>query len=649
MRSYEYAMTKTGHGSVPCCMPFYTAKEQNSLRNRKGPFSAVEILRELFNEDFKAALDMYVRAYPDDVKTAIGNKEAQNLRLVRIGEPRVADVYDSDIRHMAIELVIIGTVRADANGRRIDYIRPFNMNYLIDVIGKKCSAPSICAAASASNCGRPRVNGYLLPIMYEDDYPDTAYRMLKTYYPEALDEPTAIDGIELAHRMKLKVKHVRLPKGSDVRGLIYFSRATVTVLDDNDRFKALDVTPLTILLNTDLCPTPEMKNSTVVHECVHAYLDYRFFMLQSLSCEPYKACMGRSLSPRKYVRTNSPVEWMELQAEKLPAYILMEETNTRRYIEDLYDDCRWDRSAENVMRIVEKLAEKFGVSRSMAKYRMIELGFPEAEGVYCYVDGKRIPDYGCSDKWEEGITYSISRMEAAALLNRSDDFNDALHSGCYSYVEGHYCLNSPEYVSDTGRSKRLTEYARTHIDECCISFSAYGRYAKADYSKGIAARKTEVKDKYQTRHNFNSEPDTKERMLQNKQFQEDAMLWDRLKKELPNTFYKAVQFILDAKGISQDELAWRIGISRSAMQKWCKGKVTLTHIIALCIALDVRADIGEELVRIAGLAFRDIAEDRLFHAMLFETKDLSVERANDIMTQNGFARLLSKSGDESIT
>ena len=79
MRSYEYAMTKTGQGSVPCCMPFYTAEEQNSLRNRKGPFSAVEILREVFNEDFKAALDMYVRAYPDDVKTAIEIRRRRNL------------------------------------------------------------------------------------------------------------------------------------------------------------------------------------------------------------------------------------------------------------------------------------------------------------------------------------------------------------------------------------------------------------------------------------------------------------------------------------------------------------------------------------------------------------------------------------------
>ena len=43
---------------------------------------------------------------------------------------------------------------------------------------------------------------------------------------------------------------------------------------------------------------------------------------------------------------------------------------------------------------------------------------------------------------------------------------------------------------------------------------------------------------------------------------------------------------------------------------------------------------GEELVRIAGLAFKDTIEDGLLHAMLFEAKDLSVARSQEILKQN---------------
>ena len=87
--------------------------------------------------------------------------------------------------------------------------------------------------------------------------------------------------------MKLIVRTVRLPKGSDARGLIFFSDSRVKILDDNDNETEISAFPLTILLNTDLCPTGEIRNSTLVHECVHAYLDYRFFMLQSLGGKPY--------------------------------------------------------------------------------------------------------------------------------------------------------------------------------------------------------------------------------------------------------------------------------------------------------------------------------------------------------------------------
>lgn len=104
---------------------------------------------------------------------------------------------------------------------------------------------------------------------------------------------------------------------------------------------------------------------------------------------------------------------MELHASKLPAYILMEETRTYNAIEELYDDSGWDRSPANVMSIVEKLAAKFGVSKAMSKYRMIEVGFPEAEGVYCFENDKRIPDHGCSGNWKEGTTYSISFGESS--------------------------------------------------------------------------------------------------------------------------------------------------------------------------------------------------------------------------------------------
>ena len=72
---------------------------------------------------------------------------------------------------------------------------------------------------------------------------------------------------------------------------------------------------------------------------------------------------------------------------------------------------------------------------------------------------------------------------------------------------------------------------------------------------------------------------------------------------MPEGIGEAVQLILDEKGITQMELAMRLGVSRAAWRKWCAERMSLRHIVAICIALDLRADIGQELVRLAGIPF----------------------------------------------
>lgn len=106
-----------------------------------------------------------------------------------------------------------------------------------------------------------------------------------------------------------------------------------------------------------------------------------------------------------------------------------------------------------------------------------------------------------------------------------------------------------------------------------------------------------------------------------------------------NTNCLAYRYQFLSRADNHIDTAMRLGVSRAAVRKWCSERITLRHVVALCIALDVRADIGEELVSIAGLLFRRNDEDEMLHALLFETKDVDVARANEIMKQAGLPRL----------
>ena len=179
------------------------------------------------------------------------------------------------------------------------------------------------------------------------------------------------------------------------------------------------------------------------------------------------------------------------------------------------------------------------------------------------------------------------------------------------------------------------------------AFTVQGRYANTAYEDAQAARKKEVKDKYQSRHGFGAEPESKERLKENKTFAEDSQIWMKLRMRMPDGIGSAIQLILDEKGITQMELAMRMGVSRTAWRKWCAEKMSLRHIVAICIALDVRADIGMELVRLAGHSFLNNKEHNILLAMMYETKDLTVARANEILRQEKLAPL-TEGRDEEI-
>ena len=131
---------------------------------------------------------------------------------------------------------------------------------------------------------------------------------------------------------------------------------------------------------------------------------------------------------------------------------------------------------------------------------------------------------------------------------------------------------------------------------------------------------------------LDSEPESKERVIQNTLFAEDAAIWRELKHNLPDNFKDAVQCIIDRKGISQEKLAMRIGTTRSTLKGWFQSP-SLRHAVAISIALNLRADIGEELVRLSGHTFQATLEHDILHGMLYETASLTVARANDIMRQ----------------
>lgn len=364
MRRLRTVQTPCGNGMRYTTLPFYSAEEDHSLKNRTGPFTVVEILREVFREDFKAAAQFWLDCYPHDGERIIDGRGARKYTVVRMGEPKGESSLSQSFYQTCVDLVFCAVVRAEfpadtgeVVGEEKDYPCSIRMRYVLDMIGRFCSSPIIVLEENGhpdfiSRQNEAVANQYLLPVMKMDDYSTTAESILSFYYSDALKRPTAVDGRALARKVRLNVRRERFEADSSLRGVICFADKTIKTLDESGTPKDVIVRAGTIVVNQILCPTPEIENSTIVHECAHYYLDRHFFMLQALSGNPSYMAAGRSVSVKRYSSVNSPVDWMELQAEKLTAYILMEEGRTRELIEER----GFNLTPENMSWVMERLA-----------------------------------------------------------------------------------------------------------------------------------------------------------------------------------------------------------------------------------------------------------------------------------------------------
>lgn len=478
----------------------------------------------------------------------------------------------------------------------------------------------------------------LLPIMYEGDSDLVASKLLDIFFPEAKLYGTPVDADLIAERMKLHLVEKKVFGNYHDEGLFYFDSEDIQVEEDDGTVHTIIVNPCTIVINRNLINENLkhwrlVRKSTIMHECIHMFKDKYFFLLQHMNGgRPMVKYAARRKS--RYRHRNTEIGWMELQAEKMTAAVLMEKGLAMKAIKDQLDLHQGDRGPRYTSTTVSYLASKFQVSLSMARYRMVELGYPEAEGVFAYVDGERVPDYGCAGDWKKGLTYTIPRKDVLCLLE-DPAFRKAFQSGAYIYLEHHIVLDLPEYVQVNSQGKkRLTDYARTHIDECCLAFTVSGRYADGQYREGAAARGPLVtnEDEYPTRYIFQSEEGSAARVKEAMEALKLAKKWAEIKRNLPDDFREAVKYLIDVLDTTQEEIAFRLGIGQPAFSSGIgRAIIPLNNIVGICIAMELPYMISEVLIRLGGCSLRNKETDHLYEFMLGQSGSITVEDCNNML------------------
>lgn len=321
----------------------------------------------------------------------------------------------------------------------------------------------------------------LVPSVTEEDLEKMATHFLREFYPEALQKPMALDPYVLAERMGLTIMEQRIDREMRVYGQIYFQKSVAEFYDDEeDKTTRRIVSQGTIVVDgmANFHRDMESDHSTIVHECVHwRYHRKRFMFEQKVrgkDATAMRCCEdGTVLNARDRLTRE-----MELQANMVTPRIQMPRKMFEKMAKEVIG---WqirrsgDTLCDAMPEVIGMLAKIFDVSKMAAKQRLVDVGYAEAQGALVEVNGRTVPPH----KWRKGAlaeneTFTIPFMEAVRIFCENKAFCEAARN--HVYIDGHFVLNDPRYVMRNGADEiRLTDYARWHMDECCLVFTFAGQ------------------------------------------------------------------------------------------------------------------------------------------------------------------------------
>lgn len=451
----------------------------------------------------------------------------------------------------------------------------------------------------------------LVPVMYAKDYEDIAEQFLRDVYPKALVNNTPPDPRDIASRLGLTVMERSITDDCSTFGQIYF-RDTDTELynKEEQKMEPVHIPAKTIVVDPDTYFLYNLGrvNNTIIHECVHWHFHRKAFELDRL-CNKETSMIGcKVIGGVSYMRSSSDIGKMESQANALTPRIQMplspfKVAATRRQHEIM--NAMGKKDIIDVMEpLIERLADDFGVSKLAAKIRLLQAGYREAIGTFNYVDGHYVRPYSFRyDAVKESQTFTISTEDAAIQRLMNPELKKLTENGDYIFVENHYVYCTNQYVQyGTDGKLELTDYARRHMDECCLLFDMeiLTSVDKQYYTECYLNREESNVTFKITFHNGYENSLPEKQVAMRKKIAEEEL---GIRKKMTDDPAQCLKLIMEWKKINYVDLAEKAGINDRSIRRIVNGETDSMSVekgIRICVALHLSPVISDKLMSVLG-------------------------------------------------
>ena len=303
------------------------------------------------------------------------------------------------------------------------------------------------------------LDNYLIPDTRKKTLEEYAEMILREYCPAFLSGE-AIFPKTLADSMGLEIVDFCTFEKENIRAKIVFSQTSMRLFNEDLKKEGLyDVAPKTVLLNHKMMDKDGRKNTTIFHECAHWGLHRQAMAFRTLlnSDTSYSCACDTGEDKQTWA--------IEYQATKIAPMLQYPLEVLKKEIAAIYGPNK------TIPEVMKEIRDKHKSSYLSLKLQMRELGF-DVDGYYNWNNNRLSPNlYIPKGILDNGEFYQIDLAKALEVYDSNETFKHLLDSGRFVYVDDIFILNDKKYISlGQDRLYHLSDYAKTHLTECCIKF-----------------------------------------------------------------------------------------------------------------------------------------------------------------------------------
>ncbi len=615
------------------------------------PATVLDALTGTYGRNLQADLAGFVRAHPRAFGASPEGWELKDVTVRRLRVRRVESFFRQDPADFRVDLLsqaelCLEEARPGSCGaaRRIRRDLELRLRYRFSFLFCELSCEfegaftdgrdSLAAAAE----GDIPLDRYLLPVLRAEDCEALAAHLRARYCPGPASREAGLDPGDWAAAAGSPV-HFGVFGGADVLGEFFFSFGEADLLEPASGriLRSRRVKPGTVILNEALRRRPAEYRVTLCHELVHGYLGRYFFALQ-------RAAHGNRFSSYLCKRRatgggHSPFETMEIQANTLPRFLLIPPEAGKRLAAEFLQARGGRRDLESMNALVTELAETFCVTKTMARSRLADFGYTEAQGIMRSLDGRLLPAF--LSRLPRELTHPVTEAEALREFVRNPEFRRVLRSGEFLRVPESccYCRRDARFlVFDSLGVPHLTRAARENMDACCLAFRVEPDrepprlFSASALQKGSGTGRGNRTVRYLRADG--SPACTEEGLRRREEFSARFAEEARYRVDF-NTMLKNM---MESRGFNKRTLAEATGLSEDVIQQMRNRKDvqhSVKQICAVCIAMHLPPQLSSALIEASPAKFLDTDEMKIYSFAVIEHYREPLDAVNRWLVEMG--------------